>query len=377
MGTQAMWSLQLTLTHRLKTLQELRSFNKYSWTQGKGCSEIRDIIYGQLGFLDRSVVSRLPVDYNLPVDELCIRFAIATGMTTRDGLIAASHYRPGCIRNLPSWVLDLSAAETSAVLWTRLGGNSIHSAGGSGECVTRVLEPECRILQVRGFQVDTIGAVGGAFASIKTGRCFVESLHVLDQLLRDHPRQAGADPIEEFWRTLVANLFKNSGRHPFTDVCGPGFRALLVHYLAKYVARPDVSHVEISHVQDLLNSLHAKSNSKWLPSWDEVQTASQALEEEAQDGLSPIPKATKSYAYTLKEMFADRQFFTTRGGRMGIGPMTLGFGSKIFVLEGCQYPFVLEDGQQGRFRLAAHVYLSGVMHGEALSEDCFQTIELE
>ncbi|KAK4499645.1 hypothetical protein PRZ48_010163 [Zasmidium cellare] len=62
-----------------------------------------------------------------------------------------------------------------------------------------------------------------------------------------------------------------------------------------------------------------------------------------------------------------RRFFTTRGGRFGIGPQVMQTGDVVVVLYGGQWPFVLRpvDGSTA-YELVGQCYVHDVMFGEAM-----------
>lgn len=85
------------------------------------------------------------------------------------------------------------------------------------------------------------------------------------------------------------------------------------------------------------------------------------------------------YLESLKAAAANRAFFGTFDGRLGLGPrLTIG-GDEVWLPLGSAAPFMLRPMDGGVFRILGETYLHGMMFGEALkdkSEDSFQEITL-
>ncbi|SMQ48515.1 unnamed protein product [Zymoseptoria tritici ST99CH_3D7] len=63
-----------------------------------------------------------------------------------------------------------------------------------------------------------------------------------------------------------------------------------------------------------------------------------------------------------------RSFFTTKAGRIGLGPMGLREEDVIAVLFGGQTPFVLRPLRDGRYKFIGECYVHGIMDGQAMQQ---------
>jgi hypothetical protein len=61
-----------------------------------------------------------------------------------------------------------------------------------------------------------------------------------------------------------------------------------------------------------------------------------------------------------------RRLFRTEGGILGIGPLEVKIGDKVWILAGAKTPLVLRDGSPGRKKLLGEAYVYGLMYGEVL-----------
>ncbi|GKT56715.1 hypothetical protein ColTof4_08741 [Colletotrichum tofieldiae] len=63
---------------------------------------------------------------------------------------------------------------------------------------------------------------------------------------------------------------------------------------------------------------------------------------------------------------ADRAFFVTADGLMGIGPNTIRAGDVIAVLFGGRVPYVLRDLEEGKYYFIGECHVGGFMNGEVV-----------
>jgi hypothetical protein len=78
---------------------------------------------------------------------------------------------------------------------------------------------------------------------------------------------------------------------------------------------------------------------------------------------------------------ANRRFFVTEKGGMGIGPRNIRLGDKVCVVEGACVPLILREmeGEEGgvkRFLYIGDSYVDGIMRGEAYNESKMEYCEL-
>ncbi|KAI2637740.1 heterokaryon incompatibility protein-domain-containing protein [Hypomontagnella submonticulosa] len=340
-----------------------------TWLQSKLCADPRDHVYAALGLHARDG-DPFPVDYTKPTEDVFTEFCLKQDLGVSN-LINKEHSSITRVANLPSWVPDLSAPLYISPWYTK--GGAGYRAGGSERFECQLVS-EQKVLRLPAFELDNIQHLGGSFMETQNGAGLVKSLGLLDTL--NLPTLEGQDLIESFWRTLIANLPGYSNRAPKAEIWGPSFRSFCRYYLARWVCEQPNTETSID-LGSILDSLHQKTNSPWLPSADEVAGLAEGIKENDHQLVNSVIEGVKTYTVSLKRMFMHHIFFITRGGRMGIGPQALTTGTQIFVVKGCGYPVLIQKGREGRYRLDGHVYVEGVMHGEALKWGRFMDIELE
>lgn len=71
-----------------------------------------------------------------------------------------------------------------------------------------------------------------------------------------------------------------------------------------------------------------------------------------------------------------RELLTTENGYLGLGPKETKGGDEIWIIRGSRIPVVLRKatGKEGYYILG-HVYIHGVMHGEAMTQEFKQTFQ--
>ncbi|KZL71781.1 ankyrin and het domain protein [Colletotrichum incanum] len=344
----------------------------------RSSSDARDSVYSIISFLGDNIKENISVDYEKAPADVFTEYVRAANLDLflyEIGGRACRH-----IPDLPSWVPDYSVPQ-KPVDWIHIGGNVLYHAGGEDlEATTKriVVLPSGnpRILAVPGIFVDTIMQVGGRSGDTGTGRCFADALAVLDLLPW---AEQDEDIIEAFWRTLLSDMQR--GRHPDSETFGPSFSAFLAFYLAKWIFISKIDSDASKNLNKLIVSLSEKSRLGLLPSWKQLldlaarfaarsDAEKPVLTEDEMEKLSP-------YLEFIREKFDERCFFITEHGRMGIGPDGLKAGTLICVIKGCKYPFLLDEGSAGRYKLLGPSYVRGIMFGESLQRQDFARVEIE
>lgn len=348
------------------------------YSRVRECFDQRDRIYGIMGVSNVSIT----VDYEKSAVQVFTEFVLAIANVCR--------YDPAQVENrnkrktigLPSWVPDFAVPLTPSS-WKTLGANNFYSAGG-GEGIKPLASRDPVILAVNGMMVDSIKHIAGNFGDISSGRFLVDCLAVLDTLPQpavDDNAIGSPGIVEMFWRTLVVNNYR--GRTPEAEIFGPSFSIFVRFHLAKWLFHlPGSNKQEAGKLQDNLKSLKRKGTpSAYLPTWGEVETTAARFETAADLGDVLDAEALAHldvYVGRLRAMFVDRCFFVTKDLRMGIGPDCVELGTHVCLVEGCQYPWLLEEaGPGGRYRLAGVGYVQGIMHGELYSQSALERIEIE
>lgn len=80
-----------------------------------------------------------------------------------------------------------------------------------------------------------------------------------------------------------------------------------------------------------------------------------------------------SFAYLV-----NLRLFRTARGFLGLGPLSLQHGDEVWILPGATVPIVLRKASEiNRYRVVGDSYVHGFMHGEALSRDGLEFVNIE
>jgi hypothetical protein len=341
------------------------------------CADPRDKIYALLGLQSpEESESRLAVDYRKPVSALFQEFAVTLPL---EGILYSVE-DPTIRRtaDLPSWVPDY-CVPSHPMPW-RFRGGFIYRAGTltEDERFKQFDTADPRILALSGFVEDTIAEIGATYDETVEGSGLCTSLRVLVRLVEKHPLQE--DPVEAFWRTLIADLPGNGNRHPDSATHGPSFCSVAQYLISVHLCSAQTKDDHVEAVKNMVDLLNARSRAGSFPDWSSILELSQSLRrgDSADQGpLGRLLAAMAPYVSSLDRMFPCRRFFTTTKGRLGIGPVALLPGDSITILEGAHYPFLLRTASEASNKLIGHVYVRGIMDGEALGNDAFRRLEIE
>jgi hypothetical protein len=338
-----------------------------NWVRQRQCSESRDYVYGALGLLP----IKMPVDYQKSRSDVFVEFTHAFGVAK---LVPydVEHRQFRRTSDLPSWVPDFASPQQPSP-WVVCGGRNHYHAGGPGD-FEPVASSSPRILVVRGVLVDTIKAIGGKYSNMESGQCFVDCLTALSAV---HCPATGQAPMEMLWRTLCINL--NRARIPPADIWEPSFLLLVGFFVGKWLSSVGTESQEASAFQRVLESLKSRSTKDIGLAWsDLLEFSNRVGTKTPEEAMDPEERRqAEVYAAELRINFEHRCFFITEENRIGIGPSDLQPGTHICLVQGCQYPWLLEKTSSGRSSLIGHGYVAGLMHGEGLEDAAFTDLEIE
>ncbi|KAK4041296.1 heterokaryon incompatibility protein-domain-containing protein [Parachaetomium inaequale] len=76
----------------------------------------------------------------------------------------------------------------------------------------------------------------------------------------------------------------------------------------------------------------------------------------------------------MREATEERSLFCTRGGRLALGPKSVGkepnCKDEVWILQSAKVPFILRREKDGRYRVVGEAYVHGIMYGERTVHDC-------
>jgi len=98
---------------------------------------------------------------------------------------------------------------------------------------------------------------------------------------------------------------------------------------------------------------------------------------ELQAAIYNGPGPYGNYRGAANYVMRDRRVFRTDTGLLGVGPEDLKLGDEVWVLAGMSTPAIIRRGKgtstgpgETRSEFLGAAYVHGIMHGEAVAEDC-------
>ncbi|KAI1339422.1 HET-domain-containing protein [Xylariaceae sp. FL0016] len=284
--------------------------------RGCECTDLRDKVYGGLSLCDGD--SRIPVDYGLDRVEVFTRAAIAAITSTGSLDIVCSCQNPERTSGLPSWVPDLGVDWMARKFRRTENAKALGSAGGftSSAYTIQRLDSGSFSLTARGVVLDCLSEVCSAYTDDATLFEVLEEWRISAiKTLTSVNVVLSADQIRSaFFRTIVAN--------------------------------------------EELHGLEASDT-----------FIAQALEH-AVDGTLQyvIPVIDLRYGDTefsrrFRDDAANRRFFTTEKGYIGLGPVECRKADLVVVLLGLALPLVLRK-ENNHYVVVGEAYVHGIMNEE-------------
>jgi hypothetical protein len=93
--------------------------------------------------------------------------------------------------------------------------------------------------------------------------------------------------------------------------------------------------------------------------------AASIAKDELPEQLPPLCSAAKRFADCLGSMSRRRRFFSTKSGRIGLGPSDTRIGDTLVAIFYCPTPYLLWQGDHN-WHFVGETYLHDLMYGEAL-----------
>lgn len=318
-----------------------------------------DKIYGLLGLADQFIREKLTVDYSKSSEEVCLELArlwISQDSHLEIFNLASPSRRKG-LSEFPKWCPSFSDMEIEipfgmTAIWAKYCAGFLE---GEGFTCALSLDSDLRVVHVLGFHVDEVAealpypwerqshGIMGIFRNLgrkpksrSTGvaesmrwerKCLELSQHVYNK-----PHEIP----DEYWRTLIAD--KHASGQRFTGNGRESYHLMRIK-LSTLVTDDD-----------------------WL-SDEEKQLASQPLNHSQ---LREMQDFVKSLHYSVH----GRSFFTTKCGRIGLGPSHTKSGDLVCIFYNGYTPFIIRSSGEAltciNNEFIGEAYVDGLMYGEAL-----------
>ena len=315
------------------------------------CFDPRDKIYGLLGLAEDSVRTAITVDYqNKTAKQLSLD--VAKHEIANEPMVTVLHL--SCNRprttDLPSWCPNYSESPTSALLiglaWDYHAGNKdmIKRKAISARTTPFRAKAESNMLHVQGFTVDRV-----------------------DKMV--------APGWRKFHHTEVGMAENSSRSLAWDDAC---------FELSRQIFKDDVLH---AHSQILIgNSINSqRCLTDQRDSYDLMRRLMAVLSGKEPAGYLHEALTADNWALAPDYMnnvstaCSNRTFFTTRDGRVGLGPSNIQAGDTVCILCNTFTPFIIRSTPSGHNQLIGEAYVHGLMYGEIFhvrGEEGLETILL-
>lgn len=374
--------------------------------QSAQATDPRDKVYGLLSLLPTDIVAQISPRYDpdftaadafIAFSRICLQQPRGLGRLAR----WANRYRPN--ENLPSWTFDLEAQSTMndvSVESTHLFGvNITFNACGSLQTTPTFPDGE-QILSCEGILIDTVQSVT-ADASWQTHEGDTDSQSSLSMALdmeqdlgpptdlETYEEQLHCDSIPSDSRLALARVLCMNSNYNFDQ--GPSMLDIPWSFLTQLSTfnepYTDEEDINLEQMRQLLRMEESpvSSTMDWLPVASRLlwrNFFSKALEPNASFVIHGVelqqyfstdtqPDATILEALETQQIFYnpmhERRLFTTREGRIGLGPKAMSAGDDIAILGSCDMPVVLRK-KGVHFEFIGGCFIDGIMDGEAVVE---------
>ncbi|RFU29940.1 hypothetical protein B7463_g6383, partial [Scytalidium lignicola] len=291
------------------------------FSQTRDCTDIRDKVYGQLSLLTAPFRHSITPNYSKSTQEVYTEFTRAV-LCTEEALevLPFAGISNQKLIGFPSWVIDLAQGPRAV-----LAGYKRFTAGiyeDMPDLLPRIhLHEDGHCLEVYGFEAD-------------------EVLNIVQQDV------GYAHPIAPSWFLKVP---MGRGDYVWSEECLKLCRKTL-----------NINSADIPEAY--LITLTADRNERRYTTedyrqWQQIMLNYMHNEEET----PPTP-----FINDVIEVCVDRIFFSTKQGRIGVGPIDTQAGDRICIPFQSRVPLMMRPKANGRYKLLGDTYCYGLMEGQAL-----------
>lgn len=384
----------LNLRRRLQRGERISALATVQMTRLTEATDPRDHLFAKLGLSGNEIAELCPPDYVARPEDVWFTFLSEYIKQKQDlYIICLAGMHPRIYQHLPSWLPDWGPSKPQYMLCSLFSGDranwpAFDAASGSKPVATiSTSKLEARtFLESKGLEVDVVDGVAGD--PWWTER--PSSLRQSQFAKNAYNNEAGA------FEALLRTVTSNTNRLGFWTPPPPEFRLLFAKRwrelgmsTAAYELDSQQEQKELPlpfyprasgferawrsmrHLQFAGLGLHQHVEAFLARSQSSASSASSSSSETDTtfDFSAPAPSHSlwTALEHSAGQACYERFVFTTREGRLGLGPSTAEPGDKIVVLLGCDVPVLLRPLDEG-YRLVGECYVDGVMYGEMTRE---------
>ena len=348
------------------------------------CFDQRDIVFSSIGvanyILPQAMAPPLHADYGKSKAKVYLDLAtMAISRGPRLYLLSMVEDRFNRkTEDLPSWAPDYAVAMTTNRLLDR--GMGVYDATNARDSQRHEWEVDGSTLVVHGRILDTITFVGPPLDDYLAVLKFL--LHMNEAYTPTHQTRE-----EALWRTMVGDISGpvSSRIRPAESFLGIRFREWIVLKLVEVILHDGntetTSANELGFLYELVPS---DGTNTTVQLRDHIQRRITLERAVSEGSRSRVNNEASQFSHILESMNAQatafasvsasltkrRRLYSTASGYIGLGPVSVGEGDQISLIEGALVPFILrETSPAGHYQLVGEAYVHGAMRGELIQFD--------
>ena len=325
-------------------------------TAGFQCSNLRDHVYALLSLPLTS--SGLEPNYSLPVTDVYKELAnrvLAVDQNLKMLALAPHNAMPpfsGPLErlDLPSWIPDLSAQGSINHLVSYTIRDQLFNAGGSNASPITITN-DGRSLNLKGRIVDKIMLMATCFNDIP-----IPSEEDIA------PKQGLPSRIKMWIRNWLLESRKLASKGDWDNWSPEQKRDFAITMMCGMTGMRDALPEEVIANFDI-----------YMEYLIGFFTPDFKLTEEVREAMLTYGCLIE---HPLLSMSAGRRFCVTHDGRMGMVRREAVAGDLFCVILGAEVPYVVRPTGKGSYELIGDCFLHGVMDGETLTDDRYETVDI-
>jgi Heterokaryon incompatibility protein (HET) len=345
-GLGAIQEMEAAAVARTYVGRELKSAFLLAFAQNRGVTDPRDRVYGILGMASPELREKIEVDYSQKGPSALLRLYIDCGKAAleEDPSLSLLFLLSGAQRNpgLPSWCPDLNAQPPrSFALWEG------YKAGISDDPEEEKppgawFEPDDDDLHVGGCRVDIVSQV-------------LSSTFCWSDLERDAEIPSVGDSTKNLlWENECLALFMQTSTEQ-DQVPLSYILTLCEGYMARFEDDPEIMH---------------EAYERTLSLWRNAEKG-----DPPDDASQRLRTAIHFFLAGLQHNCEGRRFFSTTGGRTGLGPPDTQPGDEVYILYGAG-PLYLLHCTDTAIEILGNVYIHELMNLDETPEEAKEENEI-